>query len=766
VSLVISWLLFPLVFAGLAFGCGLLVEAAARVQLPFALLLPVGFALIVCVAGLATMSSTTTAFATPAVVACAVVGAVVSATRLRPRVWPLAAASAAFAAYASPTVFTGRATFAGYIKLDDTATYLAMLDRVMTHGRSLAGLAPSTYEATLATSLDYGYPVGSLMPLGVVHQLFGTDAAWLWQPYVAVLGALLALALYGLVAPLVRSRPLRAAGAVIAAQPAVLFGYSLWGGIKEIAAAMLIATAAALLAVAVRGTPRAIIPFAVVAAALLGVLSLGGAAWLVPLLLAAAAVLFFARGRGFLIRAAGVFAVVAAVLSIPPIVTAVDWLPRSTGFTSSEELGNLLGPLRWLQVFGIWPVGDFRRSPDDLAPTYVLIAVAGVAALAGIVCAIRRRRWEIVAYAATAAIGALAIVVAGSPWVGAKAIAIAAPAVLVLALVGCAALVSGGRLVEAGVVALAIAGGVLWSNVLAYEEAWLAPRARLVELERIGERYAGQGPALLTEYEPYGARHFLRRLDAEGASELRRRLVALQSGSPVVPQGYVDVDRIRLSDVLAYRTLVLRRSPVESIPPSSYRLVSRGQWYDVWQQRASPRVLEHLSLGSELDPAAVPSCASVTQLAKTPGATQLLAVARGPVAVASLGEGIYPDADRTIVSSVDLREANSYRVWVGGSFVGRIGLRVDGHELGSSRHQLEWTGQFVPLGRIPLTAGPHRIELTYNASGVRPGSRGVAPFPLGPLVVAPEEDARTVAVAPSQARALCGRRFDWIEAVR
>lgn len=764
-SLVVSWLLFPLVFAALAFGCGLLVEAASGVKLPFALLLPVGFALIVCVAQFATMFGTTSSFASPGVVACAVIGAALSPSRLRPRGWPLAAAGLAYAAYAAPTVLSGRATFAGYIKLDDTATYLAMLDRVMTHGRSLASLAPSTYEATLATSLDYGYPVGSFVPLGVAHQLFGTDAAWLWQPYIAFLGALLALALYGLAAPLVPSRAVRAAGAVIAAQPAVLFGYSLWGGIKELGAAMLIATAAALLAVAARGTPRRIVPFAVVVAALLGVLSLGGAAWLAPLVTAGTGVLLVARGLRFVLVAAVVFVVVALVFSIPPIVAAIEWLPRSRGFTSSNEFGNLIRPLRWLQVFGIWPVGDFRHSPGDLAPAYVLGAVAGFAALAGTVWASLHRRWEIVAYAATVAIGAFAIVVAGSPWVDAKALATAAPAVLLLALVACSALLSRGRLVEAGVLGLAIAGGVLWSNVLAYQEVWLAPRGRLVELERIGERFASQGPALMTEYEPYGARHFLRRLDAEGSSELRRSLVALQSGQPVEPQGYADIDRIRLADLLPYRTLVLRRSPVASLPPSAFELVARGRWYDVWQRQSAARVLKHLPLGNELNPSGIPDCTSVTKLAATAGATRLLALERGAVAVVSLGERLYPDSDTTIASSVDVPVANSYQIWVGGSFLGRLALRVDGESVADSVHQLEWTGQFVLLARLPLAAGEHTLELHYDADGPRPGSHGVAPFPLGPLAVVPEEDARQVEVISANARSLCGRAFDWIEAL-
>ena len=51
----------------------------------------------------------------------------------------------------------------------------------------------------------------------------------------ALLAALLALALWSLARPLVASPALRAAVAFVAAQPALLFGYYLWGGVKEVA---------------------------------------------------------------------------------------------------------------------------------------------------------------------------------------------------------------------------------------------------------------------------------------------------------------------------------------------------------------------------------------------------------------------------------------------------------------------------------------------------------------------------------------------------
>src|SRR2546428_11687 len=146
-----------------------------------------------------------------------------------------------------PLVLAGQATFAGYITLDDTATWLAMTDRVMEHGRSMAGLAPSSYEATLANYLAVGSPVGSNLPLGLGGKLVGQDIAWLFQPYLAFLGAMLAVGAYELAARLVAPRALRALSALVASQPALLYAYSLWSGIKEMAAAAIIILLAALM---------------------------------------------------------------------------------------------------------------------------------------------------------------------------------------------------------------------------------------------------------------------------------------------------------------------------------------------------------------------------------------------------------------------------------------------------------------------------------------------------------------------------------------
>jgi hypothetical protein len=751
--------LLPLLLGALALGCGLLLELAGGVTLPWPLLLPLGFALVVVASQFPTLSGGTAVLAAPLVVALAVIGVALAPRRL-PAVdpWGLAAGLGAYLAYGAPTILSGRATFDGYIKLDDTATYLAMLDRIETHGRDLSGLAPSTYEATLHTSLAYGYPVGSFAPLGVVQRLLGIDPAWLWQPYLALLGGLLALALYALAGHAVPSRPLRATVAFVAAQPAILFGYSLWGGIKELATAVLVVVLAACVAPLLEeGSARAALPLATAAAAIVGVLSLGGALWL-ALLLPALALVVVLRGAALAVRAVAVFAVAGVVLAIPPIVAAFTWLGHAGAFTSDTELGNLVGPLRFIQVAGIWPNGDFRRPPHDLAPTHALVAIVFVAAVGGIVWAWTRGAWETLLYAAGALLGAVVLYEVGSPWVAGKALASASPAFVLLALTAAGALAVVGRRIEAAVLAAAVVGGVAWSNVLAYREVWLAPRARLAELESIGKRYAGQGPALMTEFEPYGARHFLRRVDAEGTSELRRRLIPLRSNQPLQPLAYADIDRFRLDAIEVYPTLVLRRSPVASRPPSAYRLVERRHWYEVWQRRPdAPRILVHLPLGTETDPGAVPSCSAVRRLATLAGVRRLVAAPRERVAV-------FPVAGSSFATSFHATRG-AYDVWVGGSFLGLVSAAVDGHRVGVARHQLEWTGQYVDLGSVRLSTGDHRLALSLSTGGWRPGSRGVPPFPLGPVAVAPDARVRLVSVAPAQAASLCGQRLDWIEAV-
>ncbi len=747
--------------AGLSLGCGCLLELAAGSRLPRPLVLPAGLTVVILAAQFATLADATAELAGPLVVALALAGLLLSRWwRPRPRPWAPAAAAGVFAAFAAPFVLSGRATFGGYIKLDDTATYLAMTDRVMEHGRSLAGLAPSTYEATLATTLAIGYPTGSLMPLGIGHQLLAYDSAWLYQPYLAFLAALLALAVYTVLGRVIVSGPLRAVAAFVAAQPAILYGYALWGGIKEVAGALLLALIGTLLPWTLereRG-PRAALPLAAACAAVVCVLSLPGAFWLVPPLLVGAVVAVRPPSRALLLKSTA-FAAALAVLAVPSYVAAVDWLPHIGDFGKESNLGNLRGPLSGWQLFGIWPIGDFRVRPHDLTTVYVLVAVVIAAGLGGLWWAWRLRAWALPTYVVTSVVGCLVYVGVSSPWVGGKTLAMAAPAVLAAALAGCGALLSSGRLVESGLVALALAAGVIWSNVDQYHDVWLAPRGQLHELETIGRDFVGDGPALMTTYEPYGARHFLRRLDPEGASELRRRFDYLTDGTMLDKGESADIDRIRLDQLLVYRTLVLRRGPAASRPPSTYRLVWSGRYYEVWQRPVHPKetIVRHLHLGNTSQAAAVAPCSQVEALSGT-----TLAYATRPEAI-SLGA---PSLDGTVRLRVSVPVDGVYTAWIAGDWFGDASVAIDGRTVGSRREELNWPGLYTDLGSTPLGAGAHDVTIRYDPGGWRPGSGG-DPYAFGPVALSPGDAREPVSrISAARARTLCGRKLDWVESLR
>jgi hypothetical protein len=788
-TLLVPWIVFPLVFGALSLGCGLLVQRAAGRELPGALLLPAGFSLIVVSASLTTLFAATAVATTPLLVVLALAGFAL-ADSLRPRLdgWMIVAALGVFAVFAAPIVLSGSATFAGYITLDDTATWLALADEALARGREIASLPPSTFMAVMHDDIGTGYPLGAFLSLGIGHQLTGQDEAWIFQPLLAFLAVLISLSIYTMTSGLIANRGFRALTAFVGAQPALLFGYAFWSGIKEITVSSLVALLAALALSSGKPpwSPRATIPLAVGAAAVLDCLTAVGAVWFTGFIFFAA-LLVLAYGLRRAALSLGVLAGVGLVLALPALWITRAFLASATGsqVTEGGTLGNLIAPLNKLQIFGIWPAGDFRLAPKQLDVTYVLIGVLVLAALVGLVEALRQHWWSVPLYVVAAVSGCFAVnafdwLGHGSPWLDAKALATASPAMLVAGLAGGAVMFERGRRVEALVVLSAIIAGVGWSNALQYGNVWLAPRGQLAELEWIGQHFSGEGPALMTEYNPYGVRHFLRTLEAEGASERRVRPIYLLSGGVLDKSQYADLDDFQLPSILVYRTLVLRTSPLESRPPSVYTLAWSGRWYEVWQRPLDPpTILEHLPLGTDAQPVGVPACSAIRQLASLAARSggELVASQRAPAITvdltqsqrpaswrASYGGSILAGSAGTATETVNVPTTGSYGVWLGGSERNELEISIDGHEVGAT-HELNNTAQLTPFGSIALSAGSHQIELHDDGPGLAPGSRG-GQFAFGPLVLGQSAgSARLLDVRPAQAASLCGKSLDWVEAV-
>jgi hypothetical protein len=825
VSLILAWVLFPLVLTAVGVGWGVLVERAAEVRIGGILLVPLGLAAVLLVTLIATEWSATARVAVPLVGVGAVVGLILQWPRRALEPWPLLAAVGILLVYGAPVLLSGQATFTGIIKLDDTSTWLNIIDHTMTHLHPAAGsVSASTYQLVFTGDVGPTYPLGAFMLPAAGHALTGIDAAWIVQPYIALCGAALGLGVYALVEPVIESPRIRALIAFVAAQPALLYGYSLWGGEKEVTAAFLLVLGIALLtrAIAERpANPRGLLPLAVSASALIVTLSVGAIAWAGPALIGMVAVwVYRARPAGIfphalkrLARDLGLLGVSTAVLMLPVWLTVSSFVSKiSTGLLTSsnrsaeEVLGNLLQPLSGWQLAGIWPVGDFRVRAPTLA-SVLLIGCVLVAAAAAIWLTVRRRQFSIFAYVTVALIGCgIFYFIGTTPWVLGKSLAISSPALLAAAATGAGMLFSHDRrwVTGAGMLAMAvIAGGVLWSNFLAYRDTTLAPRARFAELQHIGDLLKGAGPTFDNEYEVYADRHFLRAGDPVEPAEYRPALLPLSDGVLMTKSAEADLDSFPLSTLEPYRSIVTRRSPVESRPPSIYSLTWQGRYYQLWQRSARPaaHILQHVPLGESstlpfcgtaqnaasrplcsIDPVAVPACPTILGLARTAlrEHAQLLAyqrpapiVVRGddtlwpaPWAHDPQGHTLTPTTPGQAVSHIAVAGSGRYELWLGGNFARGFDVSVDAHQVGRVKDELSNFGGYVPVADLFLTAGVHTFTLTYPHSDFTPGSGNTLFTTLAAIALEPTDGLVTqLTVAPRQAKSLCGRSLDWIEVV-
>ena len=306
----------------------------------------------------------------------------------------------------------------------------------------------------------------------------------------------------------------------------------------------------------------------------------------------------------------------------------------------------------------------------------------------------------------------------------------------------------------------------MWSNALAYRDVSLAPREQLSELAEIGEAIAGEGPTLMTEYSPYGARHFLRDADPESVVRAAPQDGSRGATARSCPRGRPPTPTRSIPTALGvYRTLVLRRSPAQSRPPAAYELVWRGEFYEAWQRQATTVPLPpRLPLGSAEDPVGRPRCADVLALARR--AKELVVPTTPSAVVAPLASPASPAGPESVSAEARVDVGGAFELWLGGSVRPAVEALVDGDPVGTVRHELNNAGQYVAFGEVTLAPGVHRIELRFSGADLHPGSGGSVPD-IGPLSLSRSEaaDSNLVRVDAADARErLCGNEWDWIEA--
>jgi hypothetical protein len=820
--MILAWLVYPLVLAALGAGWGILVEKGAGAKLPNALVIPVGLVAVIVVAGLFTAFSGTAKIAVPVCAVGAIAGLVWGAWERawrRLELWPLLAALGVLLMYGAPVILSGHATWLGYLRLDDTATWFNVTDNVFAHGRSVAGLPKSTYTLVYTGDVGPSYPLGAFMIFGVGRALTGSDLAWVFDPYLAVCGAAIAMCVYALAEPYVASPRRRGLVAFLGAQPALLYGYYLWGGIKEVTAAFVLVLGLTLAARALARRPergRQLLPLGACAGALITTLSVGAIAWVGPAFAIVLGVWLW-RGRsehrtGWIrppLVSSAWLAGLTAACAVPMWVVLSNFLSNdswlfSAGENSATKLGNLIQPLSGFQLAGVWTIGDFRYTAPAF-PTAPLIAIVFAAAAAAVFVTVRRLQFGLLLFAGVAIAGCAVFALLGStPWVMGKALAISSPALLTVALIGAAMLWNRSAL---GVTVVVLIGfGVIWSNLLGYHDALLAPADRMAELSHIGELVAGKGPTFINDYEVYADRHFLRAGAPIEPAEYRYADLPTNRGVLLVKTAYADLDSFPLSTLLPYRSIVIRDSPVESRPPSIYKLIWQGRYYALYQRPANPRtqIIEHLGLGDQesypycgnaenaqylplcsFAPAAIPSCQTITSLAhlarKVGGS--LVAYQR-PLPTVALGDDVQwprtwyhnkpghyliPYAPGTAVAHMMVPTTQEYEFWLGGSFTRGFQVSVNGRPIGQAKDQIFDIDGYVPMARLYLKAGISTVDITYPSADIwTPGTGNNVYTMLSAIALQPLQfpQERMLTASPEDADTLCGRPLDWIEIVR
>ncbi|MEX2107859.1 MAG: hypothetical protein WD827_03100 [Solirubrobacterales bacterium] len=557
--------------------------------------------------------------------------------------------------------------------------------------------------------------------------------------------------------------------------------------------------------------PRELLPLALAAGALLQALGVGAAGW-VGLLFALLAGSWLLPGWRTKKLPPSVVSVVclgilAAICIVPVWVTLSDFLANDSGLFSSGQdehtrLGNLNDPLSGFQLAGIWPVGDFRVDPPGL-PTVLLVGLALLAALGALWGSVKRREFGLLLYVAVALGTCGLISLAGAtPWVIGKTLAISTPALLVAALTGAAMLAKRRRAVGVFVLGV-LAAGVLWSNALAYHEALLAPRDRLAELQRIGDLVADKPSTLINEYEYYAENHFLREGAGVGPTGYRSVNLALSDGTLLITNARADIDSFPLSTVQEYRSIVTRRSPAESRPPSNYRLAWQGDYYNLWQrsEAAATNIVEHIPFGESttlpycgeaqggalqpecsINPVATPTCGEIRDLAQRAASLDAHLVAyqqAEPIFARGdqsrwPGEWFYNPESHTltartpgeVVSNISVSSEQVYELWLGGSFARGFDVSIGGRPMGRVENELSSIAGYIHVDDVFLPANTYQIELTYPDSDLTPGSGDNTLTTLDAIVLQPQKPGSAlITAAPDEAKRLCGRPLDWIEIV-
>ena len=652
-----------------------------------------------------------------------------------------------------------------------------------------------------------GYPIGPHALVAAIAALTGAGLVEVFAGFTIALASLLGWVALGALGALPRGR--RILGACLVALAYLGVAYLLQGAFKEPAMSLLLLGGALALGGLVglsegNGPPSGIatarrerfqtqdargrppvdavhpllraLPLGVIVAGIVMLYSLPGLLWAAAVgaaVIAARLLLVKPRprlpddwARRFAPYAAGVLVIVV-------IATAQEW-SRLADFSRisalnpdrfGSQLGNLRGSLSPLEMFGVWPAGDFRTAAvaasGPTAAVYLGAAVALTAFVAGLVRAVAARRELVAPAAATGAIAVWALLaLIGSPYVAAKGLAIAASLVMLVAVQG----TFGARSRALLALGAALAAGAALSAFLVVRQAPVGPDDHARELAAIRDAVQGEDVLFLGRDDFIG-------WELRGSGEITGVVTNFYDVTDIRPRfkkgsnggEKFDVDVLHPRQLDRFRWIVATTGGPASNPPPSFREVVRTDDYVLYENAGTVGRRSTLDEGVEIG--AVLDCSKPEQRAISH--EDGFAVVWDPPPVVAQESAWKPSATASdgapSSQKVSLSEAGRWLISL--EYDGRRPLHVTAPALGLDETiaaNLDFRGETptFPVGEVEVDR-PTDATVTVEP---------VAPNLLARALGAPNEaHLRALTATPLAANAVrrvplseaCGQYVDW-----
>lgn len=677
---------------------------------------------------------------------------------LRPRATDLLAALPTLLLVLLPFAANGRAGTLGVSFDNDMHAHLLWAEAIR---------APVVARVT---SLNASYPLGPHALCAVLAQATGIRVDYAFAGETMAIPILLAWT------TLVALRRVGWLGkAFVATMSALTFmvaSYYGEGAFKEIAQAMFVLGLALGIQELIPGQKRGSlrwVPLALIVGGSLSVYSIAGLPWLLAILglwLVIYGVHQILLGRPFRTLIEGVRrAVRPAVLALGVLVILiVPQLPRIVNFYEenagtgggtgipTDALGNLLGPVSFWKVFGMWDVSDFRLPPANPFDVGMFAALGLLLTAAGGIWWLRRGE-----FAVPLATGvALAIWIysnhSQSPYVASKALVILSPLVMLLATRWLVERSPGESwfssvgVLRIGVAAL-LGWAVLGTSTEALRNAYVGPTAHVDDLRKL-EPFLGRSPTLFLGWDNFIKWELAGTpVDQPFSEESPAPVIALRPQKAWAPGQALDFDDFTAATLNKYRYIVAPRDAAGSQPPSNMRLVRTTSFYQVWERKGLTPERQILAEGQE--PAAKLNCATSQgrTLARADGGAGGAAVRQPNIVIpvpAVLSNGI------TKVQ-ISLRPGTW---WLSAPYSSSHPIEIVAPGLHTTLPaNLDRPGARWPVGKITVASStPVTIAFRVHAPSLAPPSVGV----LNALVATPDIPIRLLSLGHA-----CGQYVDW-----